>query len=93
MKKISDAPRRVKTNESTIVLVYFSAHIGNDAGVWKGVIGRHFYADFNDNRGHLLKLCCDNALCTMNSFFQHKDVHNTRGAEILWINSHSLISA
>ena len=39
MEEISYAMRRDKTNESTILLEDLNAHVGNDAGVWKGVIG------------------------------------------------------
>jgi len=48
---------------------------GNDAGVWKGVIRQHGNADVNDKRTFLLQLCCNNALCIVNTFFQHKYVH------------------
>ena len=49
VEEISDALRWVETNDSTIVLGDFSAHVGNDARVWKGVFGRHGDADVNDN--------------------------------------------
>jgi len=65
----------IKTNKSTILLGYFSDYVGNDDGVWKGVIGPHGDADVNDNGRLLLQLCCNNALCIMNTFFQHRDVH------------------
>ena len=39
------------------------------------VIGRHGDADVNDNRRLLLQLCCNNALCIMNTFLQHRNVH------------------
>jgi len=29
----------------------------------------------NDNGRLLLQLCCNSALCIMNTFFQHRDVH------------------
>jgi len=34
-EKISDALRRVKTDESTILLGDFIAHVVNDVGVWR----------------------------------------------------------
>jgi len=45
------------------------AHAGNDAGIWKGVIGRHGDADDDDNGWCQLQLCYNNALCIMNAFF------------------------
>jgi len=39
VEETNDALRNVKTNESTILLGDFNANLGNDAGVWKGVIG------------------------------------------------------
>jgi len=53
-----------------ILLRDFNAHVGNDANVWKGVVGRHGDADVNDNGRLLLQLRCNNALCIMNSLAQ-----------------------
>jgi len=50
----------IKTNESTILLGYFNDYVGNDAGVWKGVIGRHGDADNNEMEDS----CCN---CTVTS--------------------------
>jgi len=74
VKEITDALRKVKTNEATILSGDFNAHVGNDAGVWKDVIGRHGDADVNDNGTFLLQLCCNNTLCIMSTFCQHIDV-------------------
>jgi len=72
VEKVSYALRRIKTNESTIPLGDFNAHVRNDAGYGKVcVIGRHGDADVNDNGRLLLQLCCNNALYIMNTFFQH----------------------
>jgi len=49
VEETSDALRKVKINESTILLGDFNAHVGNDAGIWKGMICRHSDADVNDN--------------------------------------------
>ena len=73
MEEISDAKRRVKTNESTIL-----------------VTDRHGDVDVNDIGRLLLQLCCNNALCIINTFFQHRDVHWCRDS---LGNGHSLISA
>jgi len=48
-KETSDALRRVETKESTIPLEGCNAHVENDAGVWKSVIGQHVDAEVNDN--------------------------------------------
>jgi len=38
------------------------------------VIGRHVDADVNDKGRLVLQLCCNDALCIMNIFFQDRDV-------------------
>jgi len=60
---------------STILLGDFNAHVGNDAGEWKGVIGRHGDGEANDNGRILLQLCCSNTLCIVDTSFQDRDVH------------------
>lgn len=35
VEETSDTLRRVKTDDSNILLGDFSAHVGNDAGVWR----------------------------------------------------------
>jgi len=75
VEKTSDTLRRVAANESKLLWGGFNAHFGNDAGIWKGVIGYRGDADVNDNGRLLLQLCCDSTLHTMNTFFQHNDLH------------------
>ena len=41
----------------------------------EGVVGWHGDGDLNDNRIIQLQLCCNNTLCIMNTFFEHRDVH------------------
>jgi len=48
------ALQSVKINESTILLGDFNAHVGNYAGVWKGVMAQHGNANLNDNGKFLL---------------------------------------
>jgi len=48
---------------------------GNDAGIWKRVIGKHGDADVSENGRLLLLLCCKNKLCNANIFFQQRDMH------------------
>ena len=70
MEEIGDALRRVKTNEATVFSGDFNAHVGNDSGVWRDVIGKHVDADISDNGRLLLQLCCNYALYIMNTFLQ-----------------------
>ena len=73
--KLRDALRRVKVNVSKIFLGVFNAQVGNNAGVWKGVIGQCVDANLNVNGRILLRLSYNNVLCIMNTFFQHRDLH------------------
>jgi len=50
---VEETSDTVKVEQSTILLGNFNGHVGNDAGIWKGVIGRHGDADVNDD-GRLL---------------------------------------
>jgi len=52
----------------------FNAHVGNGGRVWRCMINQHGDAD----KERLLQLCCNNSLCIMNTFFQHRDVHGCR---------------
>jgi len=70
----NDTLRKVKLNESAILLGDLNAHAGNDAGVWRSTIGRHGDGDVNDSGRLLLQLRCNNALCIINTFFRHRDV-------------------
>jgi len=36
---------------------------------------QHGDADVNDSGRLLLQLCCNSVLCSMKSFFQHRDLH------------------
>ena len=72
---VNDAPQRIRSTESTILLGDFNAHIGTDNKTRKDVIGRHGDSAFNVKGRYLLQLCCSNRLCIMNIFFQHRDLH------------------
>ena len=64
----------LKTNKSMILLGDFNARVGNNANVWKGMIGWHCDADINDNGRLLVQLCSNNTLCIINSLFKHRCV-------------------
>ena len=65
----------------------FNAHIGNDAGVFQSVIGRHADADVNGNSRLLLHLCWNNAVCIMNSFCQPWDVHKLTWCRFFFLST------
>ena len=65
--------------ESLVLLGDFNAHVGIDNATWKGVIGQHGDPDINKNGRCLLQFCATNGLCIMNTFFQHKRIH-----EYIW---------
>ena len=73
---INDALLRVSATESTVLTGDFNAHVGTDTDTWKGVIGKHGVTGLNENGRYLLQLCCSNGLRIMNTFFQHREVHN-----------------
>ena len=87
---ISDAVRKVKTNEATFLSRNFNAHVENNIEIWKDVIGRCGGAEINNHVGLLLQLCCYNALCIMNSSSNKEMCAGTPGAEIHWVNGHSI---
>ena len=64
MRKLVDAVRKVKANESMILLGDFNVHVGNDAGVCVVVIGKHGHSDVNSNGR------C--GMWIMNTVFQHR---------------------
>ena len=39
------------------------------------MIGKHGVTGLNENGRYLLQLCCKIGLCTINTFFQHREVH------------------
>ena len=73
MEKTSHAMRRFQTNESTMILRVCTGW-KQLFGMWKGVIGEHGDANINDHGRILLQLCCDNALCIVNTFFLHREI-------------------
>jgi len=60
---------------SAISFAEFNAQFRNDGVLWKGVISLHGDADVNDNGRLLVQLSCNNALCIINTFFLHRNLH------------------
>ena len=74
----NNALQRVESTEFAVLLREFKPYIGADGETRKGAIGRHGDSALNENGRHLLLLCCNNGLCIMNTFFQHREVHKYR---------------
>ena len=61
--------------DSIVLLGDFNAHVGNDAQMWKGVIGKNGNSDTSAQARLLLDFCTGGRLSIMNTFFHHKDIH------------------
>ena len=68
---INNALPIVVSTKSIIFLEDFNAYIGTDGESRKDVIGRHGNPVFNENGQYLLRHCCSNGLCIMNTFHQN----------------------
>ena len=63
LDKISYSLPKIKVSKSRIFLADFNAHVGDDAGVWKGATGQR-----GDEGKLVLKTCCKQfALCIMST--------------------------
>ena len=93
LEENSNALRKAKLNKSKMLLGGFSAHVRNDAGVWKGMIGQHSDANLSDNGRLLLQLCCNNALCIIHTFFQHRTIHKNTSYRDLWDQRSLILTA
>ena len=71
----NDALLQVSPAEFTVLMGDFNAHVGTDTDTWKGVIGKYGVTGLDENGMYLLQLSCSNSLRIMNTFFQHRDVH------------------
>ena len=76
MDEVNDALLQVSPTESTVLLGDFNTHVGTDTDTRKGMIGKHGGTGLNENGRYLFQLCCSNGLRIMNTFFQHREVHN-----------------
>ncbi|VDL96528.1 unnamed protein product [Schistocephalus solidus] len=58
----------VSKADKLIVLGDFNAHVGTDPASWRGVMGPHGLAGFNEN-GLLLRTCAEHRLILTNTYF------------------------
>ena len=88
--EVNDALLRVSPTESIVLMGDFKAHVGTDTNSWKGVIGKHGVTGLNENRRHLLQLCCSSGLHVINIFvFQHREVrkYTWYRVDLVWIKN------
>ena len=73
--EVNDALLQVSRTEFTVLVGNFNTHVETERNTWKGVIEKYQITGPNENGRYLLQLRCNNGLCIMNTFFQHRVVH------------------
>ena len=53
----------------------FNAHVGNDSGTWRAVIGRNGVSDLNPSYVFLSDFYASHSFSKTNTMFRHKSVH------------------
>ncbi|VDP36879.1 unnamed protein product [Soboliphyme baturini] len=75
LEEVQCALSEVPNTQSLILMGDFHAHVGADAEKWNGVIRKNGPNDLNNNGMKLLRFCVNNGLSIMNTFFEHRKVH------------------
>lgn len=90
---LDEALRRISRSDKIILLGDFNTRVGQNSGIWNGVIGKHGIGQANSNGIRLLSLCSEHNLTKTNTIFQQKAKYKTswmhpRWAEHfnIWIN-------
>ena len=65
--------QQVDSKDKLLILGDFSASMGRDFELWRGVLGRHGIGNCNDNRRLLLEFYSERQLVITNTLFQQKD--------------------
>ena len=70
---LHEALLRIPKSDKILLLGDFNAQIGQDSGIWKGVLGRHGIGQANSNGMRLLTLCSEHNLTISNTTFQQNN--------------------
>lgn len=74
---LDEALHQIPKNDKILLLGDFNARVGQNSGIWKGVLGRHGIGQANSNGMRLLTLCSEHNLTITNTIFQQRTKYKT----------------
>lgn len=74
-EQLQETVKEVQKRDKLIVMGDLNARVGNNAKVWREVIGKQGEVVENGNGKRLLQFCAENDMVVTNTWFQHKDIH------------------